>query len=359
MVVRGLGAQRDRCGGGNAQGAHALGRIRARDGQRRRGADCVPAVGDRLHMGADALLPGQGDVDRNRGADPTGRRRRGSRCRDVPWRHADRRALARGGQQGPASWGCSVSWLSGRSVAGSPSRLILWSWRRVRSGCQLVSGGHRRDGSGAIPRVAQKAPLSWVLSRRRTMQGLMGGFVGMADYMAMESLSHLGIRRRVAAPVKFALCSSGHRTGCARYLRASPNRPSDHRPQSLCRCPEWMIASGCPAAVVKPERWIVLDIDPAWFERSLWQDGQWSIPDLPSTERPGRGSRQVGGAATPRHRLAADNTDHGGTGLLGVSASADTMIPASRWSRLSLRSSSWPRSSLPLRPPRWVRSGRR
>ena len=98
------------------------------------------------------------------------------------------------------------------------------------------------------------------------IQGLVGGLVGMADYMAMESLSHVGFEDAATAPVKFSLARRDSEGLCS-YLRAFPDGLRITGPNPAAG-PGWLTDSGCPASVVKLDRWIVLDIDPIWFARS-------------------------------------------------------------------------------------------
>jgi len=102
------------------------------------------------------------------------------------------------------------------------------------------------------------------------------GFAGMVDYMAMESLRFLGIEGPEAAPVKFGLYARDMTQVC-RYLKDYPDSLRLTGPNPEAGAP-WIIASGCPADVVQPARWISLKIDPVWFERSPWADGQWRFP---------------------------------------------------------------------------------
>ena len=110
-----------------------------------------------------------------------------------------------------------------------------------------------------------------------SVQGLVGGLVGMADYMAMESLSHVGFEDAATTPVKFSLARRDTEGLCS-YLRAFPDDLRITGPNPAAG-PGWLTDSGCPASVVKPDRWIVLDIDPAWFAQSIWHDrGSWTYP---------------------------------------------------------------------------------
>ena len=116
------------------------------------------------------------------------------------------------------------------------------------------------------------------------VQNLLGGFVGMADYVAMESLSHLGIDGADAAPVKFDLARRDSERLCA-HLRAFPDGLRITGPNPAAG-PGWLIGTGCPASVVKPESWIVLDIDPTWFAQSPWQDrDSWTYPTVAEVDR--------------------------------------------------------------------------
>ena len=110
-----------------------------------------------------------------------------------------------------------------------------------------------------------------------------GGFVGMVDSMAMESLRFHGIPMAENPPVKSGLV---HRTmtDICSYLRKSPNSLRITGP-NVAAGPNWIVESGCPASIVKPAQWISLNIDSVWFERSRWQDGQWSFPTFDEVQQ--------------------------------------------------------------------------
>ena len=102
------------------------------------------------------------------------------------------------------------------------------------------------------------------------------GFVGMVDYMAMESLRFLGIDGADVAPVKSGLATRDMTQVC-RYLKDFPDslRVTGPNPEAG---PAWIMDSGCPESIVQPKQWISLDIEPMWLERSPWEDGQWDFP---------------------------------------------------------------------------------
>lgn len=106
---------------------------------------------------------------------------------------------------------------------------------------------------------------------------ITGGFIGMADYLAMESLSHLGIKGAAESPVKLDLAHRDSERICS-YLKAYPQSLRLTGPNPAAG-PGWLLDSGCPRSVVQPQRWISLQFDPAWLARSPWQDPHtWTYP---------------------------------------------------------------------------------
>ena len=102
--------------------------------------------------------------------------------------------------------------------------------------------------------------------------------------MGMEALPHIDMDDAFAAPVKVSHCLKRDMTQVCRYLRDYPGSLRMTGPNPAAG-PEWIVDSGCPEDIVQPERWISLNIDPVWFERSPWEDGQLDFPHL----RPGQG----------------------------------------------------------------------
>ena len=98
----------------------------------------------------------------------------------------------------------------------------------------------------------------------------------MVDYMGMESLRFVGIAGADVAPVKNGLATRNMTEVC-RYLMDFPDSLRLTGPNPAAG-PQWIVDSGCPEAIVQPDRWISLDIDPGWFERSPWEDGNWEFP---------------------------------------------------------------------------------
>jgi hypothetical protein len=105
---------------------------------------------------------------------------------------------------------------------------------------------------------------------------VIGGYVGVVDFMAMESLDLLGIDSSANSIVGPAVRSRDMARVC-RYLQAHPDslRLTGPNPKAGA---QWIIDSGCPEDVVQPMRWRSLDIDPVWLERSPWEGGQWIFP---------------------------------------------------------------------------------
>ena len=98
----------------------------------------------------------------------------------------------------------------------------------------------------------------------------------MVDYMAMESLRFLGIDGADVAPVKSGLATRNMTQVC-RYLKDFPDSLRVTGPNPAAG-PELDHGLGMPESIVQPKRWISLDIEPMWLERSPWEDGQWDFP---------------------------------------------------------------------------------
>ena len=105
------------------------------------------------------------------------------------------------------------------------------------------------------------------------------GFVWMVDYMAMEALPHVGVNEAFGAPVKADLATRNMEQICL-YLRTYPVslRITGPNPEAG---PGWLLDSGCPKSVVKPDRWISLQFAPEWLARSQWEDpSTWTYPTV-------------------------------------------------------------------------------
>lgn len=114
-----------------------------------------------------------------------------------------------------------------------------------------------------------------------------GGFVGMVDYLSQESLDLLGFPDALAAPVKVGLYKRTMTDVC-HYLLEHPDSLRLTGPNPAAGAP-WIVASGCPEDIVKPERWISLDLDPAWFQDTHWLDGPWRFPEFADVTRADQG----------------------------------------------------------------------
>ena len=131
-------------------------------------------------------------------------------------------------------------------------------------------------GDRVTPASAHEGAIVFGLVPSAGQGSVRGGFVGMVDYMGMESLRFIGVDGADVAPVKSGLARRSMTEVC-RYLMDYPRSLRITGP-NLAAGPTWILESGCPEEIVRPERWISLAIDPVWFERSPWEDGKWDFP---------------------------------------------------------------------------------
>jgi hypothetical protein len=170
--------------------------------------------------------------------------------------------------------GIVVAGVVGRGAAFPPHLVSIAEGRSGMPNWSLAVLDSLSDT--AIPYESREGAIIFGLVPSTSVAGVTGGFVGMVDYMAMESLDHLGLEGTFSAPVKVGLYRRDMTQVC-RYLKDFPASLRITGPNPEAGAP-WIIDSGCPADIVQPERWISLKIDPVWFERSPWEDGQWSFP---------------------------------------------------------------------------------
>ena len=131
----------------------------------------------------------------------------------------------------------------------------------------------------SVPEASREGALVMGVVPSTDVPNLVGGFIGMADYLAMESLSHLGMSEAAWAAVKSDLARRDTGRIC-RYLRNFPESVRITGPNPAAG-PGWLVDSGCPTSVVQPQRWLVLDVDPAWYAGSTWQDkDSWTYPTV-------------------------------------------------------------------------------
>ena len=151
------------------------------------------------------------------------------------------------------------------SIAEGRSGMPTWSLALLDAVSDLEIDDQAREGAiifGIVPSA--------------DVGGVAGGFVGMVDFMAMDALSHANLEGAATAPVKPALYRRDMTQVC-RYLKDFPESLRITGPNPAAGAP-WIVGSGCPEDIVLPDRWVSLDIDPVWLERSPWENGLWSYP---------------------------------------------------------------------------------
>lgn len=110
-----------------------------------------------------------------------------------------------------------------------------------------------------------------------------GTYLGAVDSMVMEAIDHVGVGGAHDDPIKGAIMQRDMEAICG-YLREHPRALRITGPNPNAG-PEWILGSGCPPEVVRPESWIVLGIDPQWLDRSPWDAGNWIFPTFAEVDR--------------------------------------------------------------------------
>ena len=179
--------------------------------------------------------------------------------------------------------GLAVAGILGRGSAFPPHLLVIaqgrdlmpnWSMAVIDSMQGVPINDESKEGAiilGVIPSIG--------------VQGVTSGFVGMADYMVMESFAHLGIPDAVASPVKPDLYRRDMEQICL-YLKEYPESLRLTGPNPAAG-PGWLLDSGCPEAVVHSEKWRSLQFRPDWLARSAWQGSSWEYPTVAEVEQAG------------------------------------------------------------------------
>ena len=127
-----------------------------------------------------------------------------------------------------------------------------------------------------VPDYAKKGAIVFGIVPDADVSDVKSGFVGMVDYMAMESCITAGIEDAFDAPVKAALVSRDMTQVC-RYLLDHPDSLRITGPNPATG-PQWILDAGCPAEVVEPDAWIRLQFDPVWLDNSPWEGADWQFP---------------------------------------------------------------------------------
>lgn len=116
-----------------------------------------------------------------------------------------------------------------------------------------------------------------------------GSYAGSVDYQAMEAIAIAGLGGASSEQVKGAILRRDTGELC-RYLRDHPNTTRISGPDSKAG-PLWLLDSGCPVAVVRPEEWVSLVMRPEWMERTPWAGGSWEFPTFGEVQAVRRSDR--------------------------------------------------------------------
>jgi hypothetical protein len=129
-----------------------------------------------------------------------------------------------------------------------------------------------------LPEERQPGAIVFGLVPDANLQTFTSGYPGAVDYMAMEALDLLDVEGALDAPVKVGLMNRDMTQVC-RYLMDHPDslRISGPNPGAGW---QWIVDSGCPERIVRPDRWMQVQLDSEWLERSGWEaaSAPWRFP---------------------------------------------------------------------------------
>ena len=277
------------------------------------------------------LLPGQGALDRL--------------VVVIPLAAAGARAIpalggVRGGGIERSVADCGVgdrSWIvlwcsSASSGAVPPSRRICGASPRARSApAELVHGGHEAPCRRVHPKRPRRARWSSGSFPGRRCPTSRGASWAWRTPWRWSPSPTWGLEARIPHPVKSDLYQPGHGRRSAATSRSIPTSLRITGPNPAAG-PEWIIDSGCPEDVVKPESGSACDFDPG-MARQVAVGGRGVESSRPSPRS--SQAQHPGVRRYTRAIAAADNSRHGTAPDHSCARGAPRTTPASRWSRPS------------------------
>ena len=162
-------------------------------------------------------------------------------------------------------------------TAGTPSLFLLG----VRDGFGLISAQiptvtelERR--SIDVRGTDERGVLLWGIFPNSSPSFAAGYSNALGDRLAMESTAWVGTDVLESSPALDAVFFRRTDDAC-RYLKEHPDALRITGPNPAAGAP-WLIDSGCPAAVVKPEDWVNVPIDPVWFAGTEMAQTPYTYP---------------------------------------------------------------------------------
>lgn len=182
--------------------------------------------------------------------------------------------------------GVAIAGCLGRSFAFPPHLLTMADGRAGMTNWPLALIDAMEDVP--VTDDAKRGAIIFGLVPSANVRSITGGFVGTVDYMAMEALEHAGVEGAQNAPIKSGIYQRDM-IGVCQYLMQYPDSLRLTGPNPMAGA-AWIVDSGCPEDVVRPERWISLKIDPIWFVGTAWEGAEYSYATFDEM----RGSRGEG-----------------------------------------------------------------
>jgi hypothetical protein len=105
---------------------------------------------------------------------------------------------------------------------------------------------------------------------------LKTGDTGVADFVAMEALGLVGAQGTDTSPVKVYAYLRNEDAVC-QWLAANPLAVRLTGPNPVTGA-QWLMAAGCPQAVVKPSRWLSTRLDAAWLQGTPAAGAAFTFP---------------------------------------------------------------------------------
>ena len=124
---------------------------------------------------------------------------------------------------------------------------------------ELERRGIQSSGEDAMPGV-----LVWGILPAMSAVDLDTPRPGVQDWVTRESTAWLGLVNLDGSPLYAAAILRDTAIACD-YLRANPEAVRITGPNPAAGA-GWLIDSGCPVDVVRPDEWVSVPIDPAWYK---------------------------------------------------------------------------------------------